>query len=104
MQWSAGSLVRARGRDWVALPAALPGLVRLKPLTGADHQEIGLFLPLERQVESASFPRPDPGSVADAAAARLLFDAARLSLRSGAAPFRSLGHISVTPGHTSSCR
>jgi superfamily II DNA or RNA helicase len=81
----------------VALPAAAPDLVRLKPLTGPDHQEIGLFLPLERQVEPASFPRPDPGSVADAAAARLLFDAARLSLRSGAAPFRSLGHISVTP-------
>jgi len=97
MRWSAGSLVRARGRDWVALPAAAPDLVRLKPLTGPDHQEIGLFLPLERQVEPASFPRPDPGSVADAAAARLLFDAARLSLRSGAAPFRSLGHISVTP-------
>jgi hypothetical protein len=28
MQWSAGSLVRARGRDWVALPAAAPGLIR----------------------------------------------------------------------------
>jgi hypothetical protein len=49
MQWSAGSLVRARGRDWVALPATLPGLVRLKPLTGPDHQEIGLFLPLENR-------------------------------------------------------
>ena len=97
MHWSAGSLVRARGRDWVALPAVQPGLVRLKPLTGLDHQEIGLFLPLERQVEQASFPHPDPDSVADAAAARLLFEAARLSLRSGAAPFRSLGHISVTP-------
>jgi hypothetical protein len=97
MRWSAGSLVRAHGRDWVALPAAVPDLVRPRPLTGQDHQEIGLFLPLERQVEPASFPRPDPGSVADAAAARLLFDAARLSLRSGAAPFRSLGRISVNP-------
>jgi hypothetical protein len=43
MQWSAGSLVRARGRDWVALPAAASGLIRLKPLTGSDHQEVGLF-------------------------------------------------------------
>jgi hypothetical protein len=53
-------------------------------------------------MEPASFPRPDRGSVADAAAARILFDAARLGLRSGAAPFRSLGHISVAPGCTSS--
>jgi hypothetical protein len=28
MQWSAGSLVRARGRDWAALRAAAPGLIR----------------------------------------------------------------------------
>ena len=69
MQWSAGSLVRARGRDWVALPGDAPDLVRLKPLTGPDDQEIGVYLPLERQVESASFPRPDPASVADGVAA-----------------------------------
>jgi hypothetical protein len=28
MQWSAGSLVRARGRDWAAAPAAVLGLIR----------------------------------------------------------------------------
>jgi hypothetical protein len=42
MRWPAGSLVRARGRDWVALPSIVPDLVRLKPLTGPEHQEIGL--------------------------------------------------------------
>jgi hypothetical protein len=33
----------------------------------------------------------------DATGVMALFNAARLSLRSGAAPFRSLGRISVTP-------
>lgn len=98
MHLTLGSLVSARGRDWVIVPAATDGLLRLKPLTGSGDDEIGVFLPLEQAaVEPSSFAEPEPAAAGDVTGARLLFDAARLSLRSGAAPFRSLGGIAVTP-------
>jgi hypothetical protein len=60
---SPGSLVRARGRDWVVLPSQKPDLL-LRPLTGGDDEVAGLFLPLERRdVAPTSFPPPDPGDV-----------------------------------------
>src|SRR5262249_52962017 len=43
------------------------------------------------------FAPPDPLRAGDAAGGLLLQDAARLNLRAGAAPFRSLGRISVIP-------
>jgi SNF2 family DNA or RNA helicase len=43
------------------------------------------------------FSPPEPEQAGDAAGSLLLFNAARLSLRSGATPFRSLGRLSVTP-------
>ncbi len=93
-----GSLVRARGRDWVVLPAQEPDVVRLRPLTGSDDESIGVFLPLEgREIVPSTFPPPDPAQAGDAVGAQLLLDAARLNLRSGAAPFRSLSRIAVTP-------
>jgi hypothetical protein len=48
-------------------------------------------------VRPARFVDPQPVSGGDATGIMTLFDAARLSLRSGAGPFRSLGHISVVP-------
>ena len=56
MKWSAGSLVRARGRDWMALPAAAPGLIRhpevaqmvfsgLRGLAEADDAHLYLMAP-----------------------------------------------------------
>jgi len=47
-------------------------------------------------IEPATFPPPSPQR-GDATGSLLLFDAARLSLRSGATPFRSLGRLSVVP-------
>lgn len=91
-----GSLVQLRGRDWVVLPAAEEDVVRLRPLTGGDDDAIGVYLPLERPTPS-SFAPPDPENAGDATGGRLLLDAARLALRDGAAPFRSLGRLSVTP-------
>ena len=44
-----------------------------------------------------SFPDPKPAESGDYVAGKLLRDAARLSLRSGAGPFRSLGRLSVRP-------
>jgi hypothetical protein len=43
---SVGSLVNARGRDWVVLPSQDPDLLRLRPLTGTEEEGIGVFLPL----------------------------------------------------------
>lgn len=92
-----GSLVSARGRDWVVLPPDEPLVIRLRPLTGTDDDITGLFVPLEGVPPAATFAPPDPGLAGDAAGGRLVRDAARLSLRASAAPFRSLGRISVTP-------
>jgi superfamily II DNA or RNA helicase len=59
---------------------------------------VGVFLPLESaNVKSAAFVDPEPRDAGDATGVMALFDAARLNLRSGAAPFRSLGRISVVP-------
>ena len=95
---SAGSLVRARGRDWIVLPGREPSVLHLRPLTRGQADEIGIYLPLEgRQVTSAEFVPPAASRPGDATGVMALFNAARLSLRSGAAPFRSLGRISVAP-------
>src|SRR5262245_40007147 len=96
--FSPGSLVRARGRDWVVLPTREASVLHLRPLTRGQVDEIGIYLPFEgRQVAPAQFAPPASGKPGDATGVMALFDAARLSLRSGAAPFRSLGRISVTP-------
>src|SRR5204863_2552486 len=49
------------------------------------------------QITSTEFVLPGAARPGDATGVMALFNAARLSLRSGAAPFRSLGRISVTP-------
>ena len=84
-----GTIVSARGREWIVLPEREPELLRLRPLTTAQGEEIGLFLPLEgERVRPARFGDPEPSAGGDATGILTLFDAARLSLRSGAGPFR----------------
>ncbi len=93
-----GSLVRARGREWVVLPQDDPEVLRLRPLGGTDADVVGLFLPLEgHDVRPATFAPPDPAQAGDHTAGLLLRDAVRLGLRTGAGPFRSLGRIAVEP-------
>jgi hypothetical protein len=93
-----GAIVHARGREWIVLPEREAGVLRLRPLTMAQGNEVGLFLPLEGdRVRPARFADPEPVSGGDATGIITLFDAARLSLRSSAGPFRSLGRISVIP-------
>ena len=101
-----GSIVRCRNRDWVLLPSDEPDIHHLRPLTGftddivAVHgplsELIGSVLPDER-LRPATFPLPKIDDLADASRAHLLWQAARLTLREGAAPFRSLGRISIRP-------
>ena len=101
-----GSIVRCRNRDWVLLPSDDPEVHHLRPLTGATDDLVAVHRQLsdlvaselpEERLRSATFPLPTPGDVADAAGAHLLWQAARLTLREGAAPFRSLGRISIRP-------
>lgn len=94
-----------RGRDWVVVGSE-NGVLLLRPLTGisddvvAVHlglaERVGRYLPLEKPVPSR-FPLPEPQGDYTAASVRLLWQAARLLLREGAAPFRSFGRISVRP-------
>ena len=95
-QYLPGSLVRARGRDWVVVPADEEDVVRLRPVDGSDDDAIGLFLPIEDEaLEQSQYPPPDPGKAGSLRGGLLLRDAVRLMLRSGAGPFRSLGRLSV---------
>jgi superfamily II DNA or RNA helicase len=89
-----GSLVNARGRDWIVQPGSDEAFLLLKPLGGRDDEITGLAVELE-PVRDATFGAPDPERVGDARAAGLLRDAARLSFRSAAGPFRSFGRIAV---------
>ena len=94
-----GSLVTARGREWVVLPdGGSPDHLRLRPLGGAEDDTTLIYLPLENvPPRPATFPSPDPERTGAQAAALLLRDALRLKLRAGAGPFRSFGNIAVEP-------
>lgn len=95
-KFAVGSLVRARGREWVVLPESKDDLLVLRPLGGMDDETTGIYLPLET-VEPASFDLPDPTQLGDYRSCRLLRDAVRLGFRSSAGPFRSFGRIAVEP-------
>ncbi len=93
-----GSLISARGREWVVLPESSAETLRLRPLGGGEHDETLIYLPLERQpVRPATFPWPRLAQARNHAASQMLLDALQLKLRSGAGPFRSFGNIAVEP-------
>ncbi|HWP41735.1 MAG TPA: helicase-related protein, partial [Blastocatellia bacterium] len=101
-----GTIVRCRNRDWVLLPADRDDIHLLRPLAGAIdevvaiHRQladlVGYDLPEER-IKPSRFEPPTADDLSDAASAHLLWQAARLTLREGATPFRSLGRISIRP-------
>jgi superfamily II DNA or RNA helicase len=101
-----GTIVKVRDRYWVLLPHEDPQVYALRPLTGSVDETLllhkrltdllGYTLPDERP-QPATFPLPTPEEVSNANRAALLWQAARLTLREGASPLRSLGRISVRP-------
>lgn len=98
MIYSVGSLVKARGREWVVLPESKQDRLLLRPLGGTDQETTCIYLPLEgNDVQSATFGLPDANYPGDFQSCRILRDAVRLSFRSGAGPFRSFGRIAVEP-------
>lgn len=93
-----GSLVSARGREWIVLPESDAETLHLRPLGGGEKDESLIYLPLERQpVQPATFPWPTVEQARNHAASQLLMDALQLKLRNGAGPFRSFGNIAVEP-------
>lgn len=98
-EYKSGALVRVRNRDWVVLPSDSDDLVLLKPLGGSDEEITGIFKPLfkDDEIAPAHFPDPSKDDLGSVSSARLLYNAARLSFRDGAGPFRSLARLSFAP-------
>jgi superfamily II DNA or RNA helicase len=97
-RYEPGSLVHARGRDWVVQPESEPDFLILKPLGGRAEEATGIYLPVEADdVRSAAFGLPTGDDLGDARSASLLRDAARLTARATTGPFRSFGRIAVSP-------
>lgn len=98
--YTPGSLVHVRNRDWIVLPSEDPDILRIKPLGGAESEITGIYLPLgfpEDKVQPTQFMPPTEADLGDFGSARLLYEAARLSFRDVAGPFRSLGKLSFRP-------
>lgn len=91
-----GSLVWARGREWVVLPESGPDLLVLRPL-GGSGDDVAAVLPDVEPVTSAQFPPPRPDDLGNQAAAGLLRSALRIGFHASAGPFRSLASLAVDP-------
>ncbi len=95
-----GSLVKARGRDWVVLPSNDNDLLVLKPLGGSEEEITAIYLPLqipEDKVVHSTFPRPVLDDLGDFYTAKLLYNASKLSFRNVSGPFRCMGKLSFRP-------
>jgi len=93
-----GSIVNARGREWVVLPQSNSNVLYLRPLGGGEELPTVVAPALEREpIKPATFPYPDPERSGTQSAGLLLRDALMLKLRAGAGPFRSFGNIAIEP-------
>ena len=95
-EFAAGTLVRARGREWVVLPDSTADFLLLRPLGGGEADVAGVLREVEH-VESARFAAPSASDLGDDRSARLLRDALRIGFRSTGGPFRSLASLAVDP-------
>jgi superfamily II DNA or RNA helicase len=91
-----GTLVRARGREWVVLAESAPDLLVLRPLGGADDERTAVLPDIE-PVSLATFPPPDPADAGNATRAGMLRTALRIGFRATGGPFRCLAGIAVEP-------
>ena len=91
-----GTLIRSRGREWVVLPDSNDDLLLARPIGGLDEEIVGI-MPAVEPVESATFPFPCRDDLGDYRSGQLLREAARLSTRAAAGPFRSFARIAVEP-------
>lgn len=99
-EFQPGSIVSARGREWIVLPESDGPRLHLRSLGGADDDVIVIHALLECEPpKPATFPLPQAleAQRGTQGAALLLRDALLLKLRAGAGPFRALGRINVEP-------
>lgn len=98
VNFAPGDLLRARGREWVALPSPRDGILALRPLSGSESDTVILDPALEiLPVQPARFDLPTDATTTVQAKAALLADAMRLTLRRGAGPFRSAAQLAFEP-------
>jgi hypothetical protein len=96
MSFAPGTLVKARGREWVVLPESEDDFLVVRPLGGTIQETAGIHSALE-PVTPASFAPPAQNDLGDFVSCRLLRDAVRFGFRSSAGPFRSFGRLAVQP-------
>ncbi len=98
--YTPGKLVHLRNRDWVVMPSPDPELLMIKPLGGSENETTAIYRPLlfsNEKVRETEFPHPTPDDIGDIGSAKFLLNAARLSFRNVAGPFRSIGRLSFKP-------
>jgi hypothetical protein len=85
--FSPGTLVTARGREWMVLAGSTADTLRVRPISGSEEDQTLIYLPLEPQgVREARFPMPDVKQLGGHDAALLLRDALLLSCAGAPAP------------------
>ena len=100
LDFKPGSLVTLRNRPWVVLPSEDNDLLLVKPLGGSDDEITGIYKPLANDgdiPQSYNFIKPSENDLGDFRSAKLLYNAARISFRNAAGPFRCLGKLSFRP-------
>lgn len=103
MDFKTGTLVEFRDRPWVVQQSNDDEVVVIKPLGGTDAEIVGLYKPLydgDLPLKSYEFRRPTAEDIEKTgyqSAARLLYNACRLSFRDIAGPFQCLGRLSFEP-------
>ena len=96
MSFAPGTLVKARGREWVVLPESEDDFLVVRPLGGTLQETAGIHPGLE-SISPATFEAPTHRDLGDFVSCRLLRDAVRFGFRSSAGPFRSFGRLAVQP-------
>ena len=96
IKFSPGSMIAARGREWIVMPGSRDDLLIVRPIDGTVDETTGILTALE-QITSASFSLPSTEAIGDDRSCRLLRNAIRLGVRNSAGPFRSFGRIAVDP-------
>jgi hypothetical protein len=86
-----GTLIHARGREWVVLPESTEELLLVRPVGGLDEEVTGI-LPAIEPVASSSFPLPGPEDLGDFTSGRSLPQLRADRHRAAALPARAPHH------------
>ena len=89
-----GTLIHARGREWVVLPESGDDILIARPIGGLDEEITGI-MPAIETVQSATFSLPSRLDLGDFSSGRLLREAARLSTRAAAGLPAGTGQASL---------